>query len=238
MSCFQKNEYAHCVYGIKIHHICSRRFLWPDPFKIFRNLIIALTSWFIIRTNFWFLGTLEISWPFCNLLVYCSCTAWVLLVDCSCTARVLMCTAHVLLEYCSCTAWVLLVDCLSTAGVLMCTACVLLEYCLWTARVLLVYCSCPACVLLVSCSCTDVYCSCTAWVLLVDCLSTARVLLVYLCRFCSMNGCNILGLLVCAFVINVNSCCFYLCCLLCCYLAWSCFRISKIKDCSVPTGLN
>ena len=84
----------------------------------------------IIGLNSWFLGTLEISWPFCNLPVYCSCTAWVLLVDCLCTARVL------------------LVDCLSTAWW---TAWVLLggllEYCL-------VYCSCPIGVLLVSYWCT------------------------------------------------------------------------------------
>ena len=34
MKRFQKNEYAHCVYGIKIHHICSFRLSWPDPFMI------------------------------------------------------------------------------------------------------------------------------------------------------------------------------------------------------------
>ena len=33
MKRFQKNEYAHCVYGIKIHHICSFRLSWPDPFN-------------------------------------------------------------------------------------------------------------------------------------------------------------------------------------------------------------
>ena len=31
---FEKNEHTHCVYGMKIHHICSFKFSWYSPFKL------------------------------------------------------------------------------------------------------------------------------------------------------------------------------------------------------------